>query len=174
MSLIGLLAVAVPIIVIGGISMSQSMGSITDLARNKMGETARSLASGLDLILGEQIVFVSNLTKFDSVVEVIEDRNAGKSGDQSEEFLQVQKTFTEIKDSLGDRVSSVVLIGKDRTIFLSSDDGKFIGLDLTGRDYVNKVFQGESTVGSVGFFPEPRATSSAQRPARCTAGPATR
>ena len=149
--LIGLLAVSLPIIVIGATSMSLSMGSITQLAKNKMGETASSLAGGLDLILHEQILFASSIARFDCVRQVMEGRNTGDDSDYRELFLRLQKTLTDIKNSEEDHFSSLVLVGEDQKIFLSSDNGKFIGLDLTGRAYLKEVFQGKSSIGSVVF-----------------------
>ena len=149
MTAIGLLAVAVPIIVIGVVSISQSMGSITDLARKKMGETARSLAGGLDLILREQLVLTSSLVKFDSLISVLKGENGEKDDNYSKEFFRVQKAFTEIKESQGNRFSSLVLVARDEKVIASSENGKYIGLDLRGRDYLKKVFQGKPSIGSV-------------------------
>ncbi len=45
----------------------------------------------------------------------------------------------------------MTLVGKNGVIFASSESGKFKGLNLAGRDYLDKAFKGTANVGSVVF-----------------------
>ena len=144
----GLMVMAVPAIVIGVTAVVESTRTITDLARKRMGNTAESLAGGLDLVLHEQIAKIRNISYFNSVMEAAEENmREGENG--RNEIAVAQKELTKIKNAEGDRLESIVLIGKDRMVFASSDNGKFIGLDLTGRKYLDRAFNGEYNIGEV-------------------------
>jgi signal transduction histidine kinase/DNA-binding response OmpR family regulator/HAMP domain-containing protein len=147
----GLLALAVPVVVIGIVGVTQSMRSITELARNRMGNTTQSLAGALDLILKEQIAKIRDIADSDSVVAAAETAAEQGGKNNRNTILIAQRKITKIKNAEGDLLESIVLIGMNRIAFASSDNGKFIGLDLTGRHYLDLAFQGEPSIGSVVF-----------------------
>jgi methyl-accepting chemotaxis protein len=72
----------------------------------------------------------------------------GEKNSQNE-IVFVQKELTKMKDAEGDRLSSITLTDKKGIVFASSESGKMRGLDLSGRDYIDKAFKGIANVGSV-------------------------
>jgi methyl-accepting chemotaxis protein len=147
----GLLTVAIPVIVIGVVAVYQSTRSITELARDSMGNTAVGLAQGLDTILKEQIVTVRNISYTNSVIASAEKVAREGAKNSQKEIILAQRQLTRIKNAEEDRVSSITLVGKNGVVYASSDMGKFKGVNLSGRDYLEKAFKGTPNVGSVVF-----------------------
>jgi len=147
----GLLTLAIPIIIIGAVSVYESSRSISQMGRADMADIAESLAAALDIGMNEQIITVRNISYTNSVISAAEKvARSGEKGSQKE-ILLAQRELTKMKDAVGERLSSMTLVGRNGIIYASSDNGKFKGLDLSGRDYLVKAFKGTPNVGSVVF-----------------------
>jgi len=144
----GLLTVAIPVIVIGVVAVYQSMRSITELAKDSMGNTAVGLAQGLETVLHEQIVTVRNISYTNSAIASAEKVAREGAKNSQKEILLAQRQLTKIKDAEGDRVSSITLVGRNGIVYASSDNGKLKGLDLSGRDYLDAALKGKPNVSS--------------------------
>ena len=142
---------AIPIIIIGIVSVYESSRSISQMGRADMVDITESLAAALDIGMSEQIVTVRNISYSNSVITAAE--KIAKDGEKSsqKEILIVQRELTKMKDAQGDRLSSLMLVGRNGIIYASSDNGKFKGIDLSSRDYIDKAFKGTPNVGSVVF-----------------------
>lgn len=145
----GLLVLVIPVIIIGVVSVYESSRSISHMGREDMTNIAMSLAAAMDVGMNEQLITVRNISFTNSAIASAE--KVAKNGEKSSqpEILLVQKLLTKIKDAEGDRLSSVTLVGRNGIINASSDNGKFKGLNLAGRDYLDKAFKGIPNVGSV-------------------------
>ena len=145
----GLLTVAIPIIVIGVVAVYQSMQSITELARNSMGNTSQSLARGLDNVFHEQLVMVSNISYSNSVIAAAEKAAREGAKNSQKEILLAQRELTKIKKAEAEHLSSIMLVGKNGITYASSDNGKMNGTDVSGREYLTAALKGKPNVGSV-------------------------
>ena len=145
----GLLAVAIPIIVIGMVSVYESSQSISKIQKENMISIAESLAGALGNGMTEQLMTVRNISYSNSVIAAAEKVVREGEKNSQNEILFVQKELTKMKDAEGDRFSSITLTDKKGVIFASSESGKFKGLSLAGRDYLDKAFKGTPNVGSV-------------------------
>jgi len=145
----GLLVLAIPIIIIGIVSVYESSRSISKMGREEMINVAESLTDALEIGMTEQLMSVGKVSCSNSVIAAAE--KVAREGEKSsqQEILFVQKELTKMKDAEGDRFSSILLVGKNRVAFASSESGKLKGLDLTGRDYLDKALKGTPNVGSV-------------------------
>jgi methyl-accepting chemotaxis protein len=145
----GLLVLAIPIIIIGVVSVYESSRSISKMGREDMISIAESLAGALGIGMTEQLLTVRNVSYSNSVIAATEKVAREGEKNSQKEIVFVQKELTKMKDSEGDRFSSITLTNKNGIIFASSESGKFKGLNLAGRDYLDKAFKGTPNVGSV-------------------------
>ena len=60
-----------------------------------------------------------------------------------------ERELIRIKESEGDRLSSVNIVGKDGIFFASSNSKVFKGTNVSARDYFKTAFKGTPNVGSV-------------------------
>jgi methyl-accepting chemotaxis protein len=145
----GLLVLAIPVIVIGVVSVYESSRSISKVQKEEMISIAESLAGALGLGMTEQLMTVRNISYSNSVIAAAEKVVREGEKNSQNEILFVQKELTKMKDAEGDRFSSILLVGKNGLVFASSESGKMKGLNLSGRDYLDKAFKGTPNVGSV-------------------------
>ena len=145
----GLLVLVIPVIIIGVVSVYESSRSISGMGKADMANIAESLAAALDIGMNEQIVTVRNISYSSSVITAAEKVMAAGEKSSQDEVLLAQKELTKIKTAEGDRISSLVLTGRNGIVYASSDNGNFNKLDLSGRDYLDKAFKGTPNIGSV-------------------------
>jgi methyl-accepting chemotaxis protein len=144
----GLLVLAIPIIIIGVVSVYESSRSISQMGKTDMVSIVESLAGALGVGMGEQLFIVRNISYSNSVIAAAE--KAAREGEKNSqnEIVLAEREFKKIKDAEGDRLSSVNIIGKNGIIFASSIKLNK-GTNLSGRDYFDKALKGTPNVGSV-------------------------
>lgn len=145
----GLLVIAIPIIIIGIVSVYESSRSISQMGKGDMVNIAEALAGAFEIGMKEQIVTVRNISYSNSVITAAE--KAAREGEKNSqnEIISAQREITKIKEAEGDELSSILLVGKNGIAYASSDSGKMKGLNLSGREYLDKAFKGTPNVGSV-------------------------
>jgi methyl-accepting chemotaxis protein len=146
---VGLLAVVIPIIIIGVVSVYESSQSISKMAKEDMITIAESLTGSVGISMTEQLLMAKNVSYSNSVIAAAEKMSREGEKNSQNEILFAQKELSKLKDAEGDRFSSITLVGKNGVIFASSESGKFKGISLAGRDYLDKAFKGTPNVGSV-------------------------
>jgi methyl-accepting chemotaxis protein len=144
----GLLVLAIPIIIIGVVAVYQSSRSITEMARQDMIGIAESLADGVGVRMSERLSMVKSVSFSNSIIAAAE--KVAKEGEKNSrnEIVLAERELIRIKDSAGDRLSSVNIIGKDGIFFASSNSKVFKGTNVAARDYFKAALKGTPNVGS--------------------------
>ncbi|HEY5523244.1 MAG TPA: hypothetical protein VIK21_08640, partial [Desulfuromonadaceae bacterium] len=109
----GLLALAIPVIIIGVVSVYESSRSISKMQKEDMISIAESLAGALGIGMTEQLMTVRNISYSNSVIATAEKVVREGEKNSQKEILFVQKELTKMKDAEGDRFSSISLVGKN-------------------------------------------------------------
>jgi methyl-accepting chemotaxis protein len=144
----GILVVAIPIIVIGIVSVYQISESTFKDKKEDMTVISESLAGAVEIGMYEQLVTIRTISSSNSVIEVAE--KVAKEGEKNSqnEIILAQKELMKIMAVEGDRLSSINLVDKDG-IFYASSNNKMKGTNVAARDYFNKALKGTPNVGSV-------------------------
>ncbi|MDD5167533.1 MAG: methyl-accepting chemotaxis protein [Syntrophales bacterium] len=145
----GLAAVAIPIIIIGMAAVYESTVTIFSLAEEGMVNTSRGLAYTLNLELTKELRLTQNISFSNNVIAAAEKVDREGEKNSRKEIDQVQKELAKIRKTAGDRYSSVLLVRKDGITFADGDEGKFKGLNLAGRAYLEKALQGAANIGEM-------------------------
>jgi methyl-accepting chemotaxis protein len=145
----GILVVAIPIIVIGIVSVYQISQSTFKDKKEDMTVISESLAGVLGIGMNEQLITVKNVSYSNSVIAAAE--KVAKEGEKNSqhEIALAEKELIKIKGVEGDRLSSINLIGKNGIFYASSDSKTMKGTNITGRDYLDMALKGIPNVGSV-------------------------
>lgn len=145
----GLLIVAIPIIIIGIMTVYESTKSISEFARQSMENTSQGLAEAISIGLNEQLTIIKNTSYSNSVVAASE--KVAKKGEKNsrQEIALAEKELIKIKKEAGDRLSSINLVGKDGIFFATSNSKTFKGTNVSAREYFTKALKGAPNVGSV-------------------------
>jgi methyl-accepting chemotaxis protein len=145
----GILVVAIPIIVIGIVSVYQISQSTFKDKKEDMTIISESLANALEIAMYEQLVTIKNISYSNSVIAAAEKVAREGETKSRQEITFAEKELIKIKKAEGDRLSSINLIGKDGIFYASSDSKTMKGVNVAGRDYLDKALKGTPNVGSV-------------------------
>jgi methyl-accepting chemotaxis protein len=145
----GLLIVAIPIIVIGIVSVYQATESTFKDKKEDMTVISESLAGALEIGMHEQLFSIKNISYSNSIIAAGEKVAKEGEANSRQEMALAEKELIKIKKSEGDRLSSTNLVGKNGIFLVSSDIKTFKGTNISKREYFTKALNGTPNVGSV-------------------------
>jgi methyl-accepting chemotaxis protein len=145
----GLLAVAIPIIVIGIVSVYQATESTFKDKNEDMIIISESLAGALEIGMSEQLLAIRTISLSNSVIAAAE--KVAKEGEAKsrQEMALAEKELIKIKKTEGDRLSSINLVDKNGIFYVSSDVKAMKGVNVAARGYFKTALKGTPNVGSV-------------------------
>ena len=145
----GILAVAIPIIVIGMVSVYQVSESTFKDKKEDMAVISDSLAGALEIGMYEQLVTIRTISYSNSVIAAAEKVAKVGEAKSRQEMVLAEKELIKIKKAEGDRLSSINLVGKNGIFLVSSDIKTFKSTNVSKREYFIKALNGTPNVGSV-------------------------
>jgi methyl-accepting chemotaxis protein len=144
----GLITLAIPMIIIGVVAVYQSSRTISEIARTNIVSISNSLAQAIGVAMSERLCMVKNISFSNSVIAAAE--KMAKEGEKKslQEIALAERELIKIKESEGDHLSSVNLVGKDGVFFASSNSKVFKGTNVSAREYFKTAMKGTPNVGS--------------------------
>ena len=145
----GLLALAIPVIVIGIVSVYQATESTFKDKKEDMTVISESLAGALEIGMHEQLFTLKNISYSNSLIAAAE--KVAKEGVEKsqQEMVLAGKELIKIKKAEGDRLSSINLVDKNGIFYVSSDIKAMKGTNVAARDYFKTALKGTPNVGQV-------------------------
>ena len=145
--IVGTIIIAVPLIVIAYLAVNRATGALSAAtAENLMGKSV-DLAGRIDATYREETKIAYALANNPVVQATIVARNEkGAAADIKAGEAQIVP-FGAVKE-VGEDYEAVNLIGKDGTVFVSSD-ARAVGVDVNTRPYFTKAFAGTPNIGDV-------------------------
>jgi len=145
----GLLAVAIPIIIVGVVSVYQASKNTYKDKQDDMAIISESLAGSLETTMYEQLLVIKNISYSNSVIAAAEKMEREGEKNSRHEIALAEKELIKIKNAEGDRLSSVNIVGRNGIFFASSDRQTFKGTDISKREYFINALKGKPSAGSV-------------------------
>jgi len=145
----GLLAVAIPIIVIGIVSVYQATENTFRDKKEDMAVISESLAGALEIGMYEQLVTIKNISYSNSVIAAAEKVAKEGVAKSQQEMALAEKELIKIKKAEGDRLSSINLVDKNGIFYVSSDIKTMKGTNIYKREYFTKALNDTPNVGQV-------------------------
>ena len=138
----GLLILAIPIIVIGIVSIYQASENTFKDKKEDMRVISESLAGALEIGMYEQLFTLKNISYSNSIIAAAE--KVAKEGEAKsrQEMALAERELIKIKKAEGDRLSSINLVGKNGIFLVSSDIKTFKGTNVSKREYFTKALNG--------------------------------
>jgi methyl-accepting chemotaxis protein len=143
----GIIAVLIPLLVVGLFASIKASGALEDLALNQSTEIAKSTANMIELAVQEELKIVSQLSHSDAVIDAAIRHSQGSDGGAEIEKATAALT-TLVKDG-GNAYEVIFIAGRDGKVFADGVEGRYKGMDLSDRDYVKGGLAGKINVGSV-------------------------
>jgi methyl-accepting chemotaxis protein len=144
----GLLAVAIPIIVIGIVSVYQATESTFKDKKEDLAVISESLAGALEIGMNEQLVTIRTISFSNSVIAAAEKMAKEGEAKSRQEMALAEKELIKIKKAEGDRLSSINLVDKNGIFYVSSNK-TMKGINIAARDYFKTALKGTPNTGSV-------------------------
>ncbi len=139
----GLIAVILPLFIVGVFAVYRSMGALEEIAMSRSMEVAKGLSQMATVTVEEEMKFVSQIAQRASVVAAAEQYNAGiKTGPEIDrvtaDIIAVQKSFEKDYDA----------------IFIAGLDGQLISsegtnVNIASREYFQMAKSGKINAGAV-------------------------
>ena len=143
----GIIAVLIPLMVVGIYASLKASGALEILALNQSTEVAKGLANMTQLAMQEELKIASQLANSDSIIDAAVKYAQGGAGGAEIEKAAAELTRL-VKDS-GGEYEVIFVAGRNGKVFVDGVDGKYAGIDLSGRDYIKAALGGKANVGSV-------------------------
>jgi len=146
---IGVLAVAVPLIVVAYFAVTRAAGALTTMTGQKLTTASQHVAARIESLYQSEIKAAYVLASDPVVRRAIVAHNAGgKEAAAAQAAAEDRITpFGSVKE-IGGAYEAVNLIGSDGAVFVSSDR-KAVGVDVSKREYFTGAIAGNATIGSV-------------------------
>jgi len=143
----GLIAVFLPVLIIGGVSIYRAGNALEDISKSQSMEVAKGLAQMTHVALQEQIRIAEQTAQREVIIHA-----AAKLADGAADDAALAKATEELTAMLkrsGTDYESFIVTGRDGKVIADSLGGKTKGIDLSERDYIKAAISGKATVGSV-------------------------
>lgn len=138
----GILAVIVPLLIVGGFAVYKAMSALEDVSKSQSVEVAKSLAHMTEVALQEEMKIASQLAVRDVVIDA-----ATKRGDT--ESAKATAELTAFVNSSGNAYETVVITGPDGKVFADGRGGSQKGIDTSDREYFKAAIAGKVNVGNI-------------------------
>ena len=172
----GLIAVIIPIVVLGLVSVWKSSSSLEDEARQRSVEIVKGLANMTGMVLQEKLNLASEFAMRGEVIEAAAKASSG-SGTAAQATAPPQGDSYRIADALKILVKSsndyemACLADPKGNVFVDNLGGKTVGLNIAERDYFKGITSGKASIGTpVKSKMSGKPTVSAAAPIRSSTG----
>lgn len=143
----GIIAVLIPLLVVGLFTAIKASKAIEELALYQSTETARGIATMVQLAAQEELKIASLLSATDVIVDAAVKH--AKSGDAAAETERVAAALTNLIKESGGEYEAIFITGLDGKIFADGVNGTYRGIDVSERDYIKTALSGKVNAGQV-------------------------
>jgi len=145
----GLIAVFLPLLVIGGLSIYRAGNALEDVSKSQSMEVAKGLAHMTNLALLEEMKITAQTAQRDVIIEAAAKYAEGAA--DAPELARATAELTAMVKRSGNDYEVVYIIGLDGKVIADGQGGKYLnkGIDLSERDYFKDAKAGKASIGAV-------------------------
>jgi len=148
MTLGGVLAVLVPLLVVGAFSALKSEKALMEAATEQAAHIANELAASVQTTFQEEIKLVNSLAVRNDIIEMAAAAAAGKSGDADGRLARQAADLAAIMKKVGRDYEGVFVTDASGVAFVDGVGGKYKGMSFADRDYFKDAKAGKANVGT--------------------------
>jgi methyl-accepting chemotaxis protein len=146
----GLLAVLIPVALIGFYAVRQSSETLTDLSNSHAVTASGILADKTGLLLREELKLAMKMAAGSATVSAAEMIRFRGGGADTTEIADLMDELRRAMDRIGPDYEFMVVTDREGSVFAGYGDGEAIGISLADRDYFKKaVREQEAQVGTM-------------------------
>ncbi len=144
----GILAVVIPLLVVGLFSVDKASDALTILSKEQVTNIAKDLAGMTQLVLLEEVKLVKEFSIGNTTVHAAEKVAEGNVDNSAEEIKILEHELSRRMKTLGSDYESIVVTDVDGTVFADGSNGEIRGISLAGRDYFKAAKQGKVSIST--------------------------
>ncbi|MGV8056854.1 MAG: methyl-accepting chemotaxis protein [Smithellaceae bacterium] len=142
----GILLVLIPLLVVGVFTGIKASNALENLALSQATETAREVASMIQLTGEEELKVARLLSGSDIIIEAaVEHTKNGNDGAAE----RAAATLTNLIKESGGEYEVIYLTGLDGKIYADGVGGTYKGINVADRDYIKNALAGKVNAGQV-------------------------
>jgi len=143
MMMIGVLAVLVPLLVVGGFSIYKALNALEAVSESQSVEVAKGLAHMANLAVQEELKIMAQTAKRDVVIA------AAVNPTDEAALTKVSDELKAMVEKSGNDYEIVFITGIDGKVITGSRGSVNKGIDLAERDYFKEAKAGKAAIDSV-------------------------
>jgi len=143
----GMLAVAIPLIVVGFFSVIRASNALNDLAREGVANLAKSLADTVNVTLSEELKLASDLAVGNSTMRALKKVDEFGVEGAAKELASLDRKFINAMKRIGKDYEDIVATDRNGLVISDGSGGGFKGISLADRAYFQAAVKGEDIVG---------------------------
>jgi methyl-accepting chemotaxis protein len=147
----GLLAIAIPIIIIGIVAIYESRQNTLEMAKNDMLTISRGLAGALEIGLTKELQIVNEISNSNAVIEATEKVARDGIKKSQKEIDLAQRELGKIREATGEHYSNILVLGRNGISFADGFEGKSKGTNDLDRETFKKAIKGQTNIGEMGI-----------------------
>jgi len=144
----GIIAVFVPVLVIGSFAIYQARNALQEVTMSQSVEIARSLGQMANLAIQEEMKITAQVAQNSKVIAAAVEY-AGGVKENGIQTASAVAELTSLVERSGNDYEAFIFIGLDGKVVADGMNGKFKGMDLSERDYFTAAKTGKVNIGSV-------------------------
>ncbi len=148
MTLGGVLAVLVPLLVVGAFSAFKSEKALMNAATEQAAHIANELAASVQTIFLEEIKLVNSLAVKNDIVAVAAAVTAGRSGEADGQLARQAADLAAMMKKVGSDYEGIFVTDANGVAFVDGVGGKYRGMSFADRDYFKDAKAGKANVGT--------------------------
>ena len=138
----GILAVVIPLLVVGLFSVNKASDALTTLSKEQVTNIAKDLAGMTQLVLLEEIKLAKEISTGNASIRAAEKVAAGNAENAAAETKILEHELSRTMETLGNDYESIVVTDVDGTVIADGSNGTIRGISLADRDYFKAAKQG--------------------------------
>ncbi len=144
----GIMAVLIPLLVVGLFSITKSSGALQAIAKDRAVNVSTDIAAMVDLVMQEEIKIVLQLSLNDSIVGLASRLADQGTFDTTTEIQNVKDLLSANMSKLGSDYECIFLADTNGMI-IADGTGKITGTSVADRDYFKIARNGKTNIGTV-------------------------
>jgi len=147
----GLLVCAIPIIIIGTVSIYLSRQNTLEMAKLDMLTISSSLASALETGLTKELQIVRSMSNSNAAIEATEKVARDGITKSQKEIDLAQRELGKIREATGEEYSNILILDRNGISLADGFGGKNRGTNVTDRETFKKAIKGQENIGEMGI-----------------------
>lgn len=143
----GVASVLIPLILVSVFSVNEATRALDKAGREQALHIARNVSEMVQVLLEEQMTFITELSSGDTLVAVATKVSKEGMARSTEEISKLDANLTRTMKQLGDEHEAVLVTDAQGNIYSDGNEGKYKGTSIADREYFKISKSGKANVG---------------------------